>query len=202
MKLKKLISQILNEKLEWEKSFGDVFFRVVTRTVIRQRPNGTLVDPFNYVLFDRGNSVSGIVLIKDTDKAVEDKIVMVRQYRAGADRYLLDLPAGMVDEGEDPAVAVVREVMEETGFDFVTMQHLRHIVLSPGSYTEQADIFLFTTSMDLKKGHGGGRLEESEEIEIVYVPVSEAISAMRSGEITDAKTVIALMELERMSLGK
>jgi hypothetical protein len=68
MKLKKLISQILNEKLEWEKSFGDVFFRVVTRTIIRQRPDGTLVDPFNYVLFDRGNSVSGIVLIKDTTR--------------------------------------------------------------------------------------------------------------------------------------
>lgn len=202
MKLKKLFSQILNEKLEWEKSFGDVFFRVVTRTVIRQRPDGTLVDPFNYVLFDRGNSVSGIVLIKDKDVTVEDKIVMVRQYRAGADQYLLDLPAGMVNEGEDPNDAIVREVMEETGFDYVTKQHLRHLVLSPGSYTEETDIFLFTTTMDLKREAGGGRFEESEEIEVIYVPVSEVISAMRRGKVVDAKAVVALMELEKMCLGK
>lgn len=200
MKLKNLRSQILSESVDWERRFGEVFFQVISRLVIRQRSNGTLVDPFNYILLHRGNSVCGLIVL--SDKNVEDRLVMVRQYRAGVNKYLLELPAGMLGDGEDPAKAVVREVMEETGFDFSSLKLLRHIVLSPGSYTEESDIFLFNSSMSLKKGVGGGRFEESEEIEIVYVPVSEAISMMRRGEITDAKTVIALMELERISCKK
>lgn len=195
MNIKSLKSQIQSEAVVWEKRFEHIFFRVLSRLVIRERPDGTVVDPFNFFVFDRGNSVSALIHIVDLDK-----IILLRQYRAGTNSYLFEMPAGMNDGDEKPETAVTREVMEETGFGFKKITHLMKVFLSPGGYTESSDIFFIQTSMNLKKTEGGGRFEESEEIEIFYVDADEAIRMMHEGLIVDAKTTIALQWLENKRL--
>jgi ADP-ribose pyrophosphatase len=195
MKIKSLKSKIIKQTVLWKKQIGSNMFKVFSRVVVRMRPDGTIVDPFNFFVFDRGNSVSALIHIVDLDK-----IILLRQYRAGSDSYLFEIPAGMIDGDEKPESAVTREVMEETGFGFKKITHLMKVFLSPGGYTESSDIYFVQTSMNLKKTEGGGRFEESEEIEIFYVGADEAIQMMHEGLIVDAKTIIALQWLENKRL--
>ena len=175
------------DKVLWRFANKFVFFQVLER----------VGKHFNWYIFDRGNSVAALILLTDIDK-----IILIRQYRAGTDSFEFELPAGMLDGNEEPAIAVVREVLEETGFGFKTMKRLFHLKLSPGSYTEESDIFLFKSNLGLKKEKGGGKFEEHEELEVVYVDVNVAIEMKDKGLIADAKTFTALqwLELQRVNM--
>ena len=137
-----------------------------------------------------------VILLEDTQE-----LIMVRQYRAGADMYLLDCPAGMREGNEDPQGAVIREVMEETGYEAKSIQHIFHTALSPGAYTEVSDIYFIRTDSKMKTGKGGGLTVESEEIEVFKIPVNEVIQMIHPDylghqKIIDAKTISAIQWLE------
>lgn len=193
MNFKQLQARILISTVEWRKELGSLILMILKRQVIRQKPDGTDAKPFSFYIFDRGNAVCAIVHLKDTDQ-----IILVRQYRAGVNKYLLEIPAGMVDSGEDPAEAVVREVEEEVGFDYQKIAHVFHFIPSGGGCTEELDLFYIQTTSRMKTSSGGGKLGESEEIEVITLDVNEAISLMHKGEITDGKTIMALLWLENL----
>lgn len=174
-----------SDKVVWRFDAGHVFFQVLERVGKK----------FNWFVFDRGNSVAALILLTDLDK-----VILIRQYRAGVDSFEVELPAGMCEVNEDPAVAMVREMKEETGFAFKTVKHLFHLKLSPGAYTEESDIFFFKTETSLRVETGGGLVSEGEELEIMYVDVNEAIQMMKTGKIQDAKTVVALQWIENQRL--
>lgn len=196
MKFKKLKRVLIDVKTLWEKRYHSNVFQVLQRTVSRQRPGGDYVDPASYFIFSRGNSVMAMIFLEDTQE-----LVVLRQYRAGADQYLLDFPAGMREGDEDPLEAVKREVMEETGYEAKSIEHIFHVALSPGAYTEEADIYFIVSDSTMKTGKGGGLSEESEELEVFHIPVSEVFKMIRPGvdgnqQIVDAKTIIAIQWLE------
>lgn len=119
--------------------------------------------------------------------AMDDKnrILLVRQYRLPADKYLWELPAGKLDEGEKPLQAAKRELAEETGYQARKWTRLVSFYASPGYVQERMTIFLAT---DLKSGEATPM--DDERIEVRWFKKKEIAGMIREGKIEDAKTII------------
>jgi ADP-ribose pyrophosphatase len=126
--------------------------------------------------------------------AVDDqqRILMVRQYRSAAGKELLEIPAGTLKSGEDPALCATRELKEETGYHAMQWEPLGYFYSSPGFSTEQMHLYL---ARELTQA--GATPEEDEEITVEWVPLAQAISMIESGEIVDAKTIIGIYSVSR-----
>ena len=118
----------------------------------------------------------------------EGQIVLVRQFRAPAAASLLEIPAGSIDAGEDIEAAAQRELQEEIGMRAGSLRRLGGFYSAPGFCTEFLHIFLCE---DLS----ASRLEadEDEQIEVERRSLGEALAAIASGEIRDAKSVAGLL---------
>lgn len=128
--------------------------------------------------------------------AVDDRkrILLVRQYRLPARRYLFELPAGRLDEGETPLQAAKRELKEETGYRAKQWKKLVTFYPSPGYVTETMTIFLATGLTE-----GEAKPMEDERIETRWFTAKEIDEAIRSGKIIDAKTMIGYCSWKRES---
>lgn len=115
-------------------------------------------------------------------------VALVRQYRHPAVRYLLEAPAGSLDEGERPDDGAARELQEELGLTAGRMEKLSEFFVSPGFCEEKMWVFLATELTEGKQ-----QPEEDEVLEVVRLPIAEALEMISSGEIQDAKTIIALL---------
>ncbi|HLG74034.1 MAG TPA: NUDIX hydrolase [Chloroflexota bacterium] len=112
------------------------------------------------------------------------KLVLVRQYRKAADLLTLEIPAGTLGAGEEPLACARRELKEETGFTAHTFDRICSFYTAVGFCTELLHLF---AAGGLEAGDQA--YEDDESIEVVTMPVSEAMEAVRSGEIVDAKSV-------------
>lgn len=115
-------------------------------------------------------------------------VVLVRQYRHPAVRYLLEAPAGTLAKGEPPDVGAARELQEELGLVATRLEKLSEFFVSPGFLEEKMWVFLATEFSEGKQN-----LDDDEILDIVRLPMSEALEMITSGEIQDAKTIIGLM---------
>ena len=115
-------------------------------------------------------------------------VVLVRQYRHPAVRYLLEVPAGTLAGGERPEAGAARELQEELGLVAARLEKLSEFFVSPGFCEEKMWVYLAT---DLSEGKQ--LLDEDEVLEIVRLPIVDALEMITSGEIQDAKTIIGLM---------
>lgn len=88
-------------------------------------PNGTIVD--DYYVLEYGTWVNGVAITKDNE------VLMVKQYRHAADIISLEIPGGVVDEGEDPQQALRRELLEETGYQFDDFEFLCELCPNPST---------------------------------------------------------------------
>ena len=136
----------------------------------------------------------GSVVIIPVDE--NGNILLVRQYRHAAGGDLLELPAGTLDEDEEPEACAAREIREETNMAAGVLKKLGDFYLAPGYSTEFMHVFLAT---DLSYDP----LEEDEDefLSVESVPVAEAIQRAERGEIPDAKSLAALF-LAKPSLEK
>jgi ADP-ribose pyrophosphatase len=146
------------------------------------------VDGVSYprVVVEYGTSVS-VVAIDD-----ENRVLMVRQYRHPAGRWLLEIPAGGVDERDaSPEAAALRELREETGFRG-ELTLLGSFFLACGYSDEYMDVFLAERLVaDPLTG------DEDEDVRLERVSLDGAMAMLDAGEIGDAKTVAALMLYQR-----
>ena len=116
-------------------------------------------------------------------------VTLVRQYRAPVEKVLLEIPAGKLDApGEDRLAAAQRELQEETGLTAQNWIHLTDIATTPGFSSEIISLYL---ARQLSKGET--HPDEDEFLSIVTLPFADAVSMALSGEITDAKTICALL---------
>ena len=122
------------------------------------------------------------------------QVLLVRQHRPAVDRHLLELPAGLVDPGEQPIETAGRELVEETGFAADQLEPLVSFYTSPGFSTELIHIFAASGLHEATAAH-----DEEEEIEVVRMPLADAIHQVLRGEISDAKTVAGLLAYERLA---
>ena len=125
----------------------------------------------------------------------DGQVLLVRQPRPAVDTYLLELPAGLVDPGEQPIDTARRELEEETGFTSQRLEPLVRFYTSPGFSTELLHIFVATTLEACRVDP-----DEDEEIELVRMPLGQAIDQVLHGELSDAKTVAGLLAYWRRTV--
>lgn len=120
----------------------------------------------------------------------EGKVLLVRQFRYPYMEETLEIPAGKLNPGEDPAQTAARELAEETGWQPASVEHMFTIYPTPGYSAEKIYIY---------RAHGvrEGQVhpDEDEFVTAAFYPVDEVLSMIEKGEIKDAKTIIAVMSL-------
>jgi len=118
----------------------------------------------------------------------QGEILLVRQLRPAVGEVLLELPAGIVDPGEDPLTCARRELEEETGYTADRLDLLIRFYPSPGFCTEVLYVYVAEVLREC-----AGQPDDDEELELVRLPLTEAMRLVQRGEITDSKTLIGLL---------
>jgi 8-oxo-dGTP pyrophosphatase MutT (NUDIX family) len=121
----------------------------------------------------------------------DDRVVLVRQYRAGSDSICLEIPGGMVDDGESPLEAAVRELEEETGYTAKTWKAIGSTLPNPAIQGNRLHSFL---ALDAE-ATASQRLDTSEVIAIDVVPLADVQQMLRDGTIDHALVVDAFAHL-------
>lgn len=143
-------------------------------------------------VYDRGHGAA--ILPCDPDRGT---VLLVRQFRlpvylAGdAGGWLIEACAGLLDELE-PEAAILREAQEELGFDLKHIARVLDVFMSPGSVNERLALFTAQYTPADRISAGGGTIAEGEDIEVLELPLDDAVAMIDSGEIADAKTIILL----------
>ena len=144
---------------------------------------------------------NGSVVILAIDKNKKDKkdpwIVVERQYRHAALRYMWELPAGKLDAGEEPLAGAQRELEEETGYRAKKWSPLVEYFGSPGFLGESMKVFLAEGLVA-----GDAHPEDDEDIEFRLVRLSELLEMIEKGAIVDGKTLTSVLLYARLYAGK
>jgi ADP-ribose pyrophosphatase len=174
--------EVLSSKLSYEGPLFRVYTdeilengRKVTRDVVRH--NGSVV----------------ILAIDDTKSKRDPMIVMERQYRHAAKEYLLEVPAGKMEEGEEALAAAKRELLEETGFQARRWRKMVRYFASPGFLGEWMQVFI-AEGLTL----GAAQPEYDEQLEIEMIPLSKLLRMIEDGKVHDGKTLISVMLYDRL----
>ena len=122
----------------------------------------------------------------------DDMLVLVRQFRFGSNEFSLEIPGGVIEKGEDPVAAGVRELMEETGYGGGTVRLLGSVHTNPAILDNQCHFVLVDGAVPAGPIHW----DSDEEIQVSTAPVAEVLAWARSGRITHSLSVAALMLFE------
>ena len=189
---------ILEDKTLWK---GWSHLRGITFAFFRE---GRAPHRLSWEVFDRRNASA--ILLHNVER---DTVTLVRQLRmaahlAGEHAYLLEVPAGFIDDGETPMQAALREAQEETGYKIVKATPAFAAFMSPGSVTEKLHGFYAAVTDADRIAAGGGLDDEQEDLEVVELAFADAMEMVEAGEIIDAKTIMllqhaALAGLERLA---
>jgi ADP-ribose pyrophosphatase len=125
----------------------------------------------------------------------KNRVILVRQYRKAVGKTLLEVPAGGVDPGEQPINTVRRELQEEIGYLPNKIDKLGGFYSAPGYCTEFLHLYVATYLIPSKL-----EAEDTEDIEVVRVPLSKIPDLIASGDIADAKSVAGLLRVMRLGL--
>lgn len=145
--------------------------------------------------YDRGNGAA--LLLHDPER---DTVLLTRQFRYPAyvndhpDGMLIEAAAGLLDE-DKPEAAIRREAAEELGVEVGQLHHLFDAYMSPGSVTERLHFFAGTYSPADRTSTGGGIEAEGEDIEVIEIPLADALGMIDEGQIVDGKTIMLLQWL-------
>lgn len=126
----------------------------------------------------------------------EGEVIMVRQFRYAFGEPLLEIPAGKLEAGEDHRSAGLRELREETGADCESFEYLGVCYPSVAYLTEKIHMYL-ARGLDF----GEASPDEGEFLDVIKVPLDEAVKMVIDGEIPDAKTQIALLKTKMLLEG-
>ena len=136
----------------------------------------------------RHPGASAVVPLLDDIRAADPRVLLIRQFRHAADRFIWEVPAGRLDPGESPERCAGRELEEETGMKAGRLEKLTTIFTTPGFTDERIHLF---AAYDLAKGKA--RREADEFMELHPRRWSEVMESIRLGEIDDGKTLVSLL---------
>jgi ADP-ribose pyrophosphatase len=171
-------SHLISSKIAYK---GKVFS--VNQDTVKE-PNGHI--HVRDVIRHNGSVV--ILAIDDSTSPKDPIIIMERQYRHAAGQFLYELPAGSLDPGESPLAGAKREMIEETGYRAKKWTLLTKYFASPGFLGEWMQIYL---ARDIRPGQA--QPEVDEHIEILRIPLSEALALIAANKIHDGKTLVGLL---------
>jgi nudix-type nucleoside diphosphatase (YffH/AdpP family) len=141
--------------------------------------------------YDRGNSASILPY-----NLKQHSVVLVRQFRyptyvSGYDDLMIDAAAGALDD-DAPEVRIRAEAEEEIGYQLGEIKKIFAAFMSPGAITEKQHFFVAEYDPSMRIGDGGGNADEGEDIEVLELPIKEALTMIADGRIVDAKTIMLL----------
>jgi nudix-type nucleoside diphosphatase (YffH/AdpP family) len=141
--------------------------------------------------YDRGN---GAVLLPYN--LTQHSVVLVKQFRYpayvnGYDDLMIEAAAGLLDNAS-PEARIRAEAEEETGYRLGEITKVFEAFMSPGAVTEKLHFFIAAYEPKMRVGAGGGIASEGEDIEVIELPIDEALAMIASARIVDAKTIMLL----------
>jgi nudix-type nucleoside diphosphatase (YffH/AdpP family) len=142
--------------------------------------------------YDRGDGAG--ILLYNKQKGT---VVLPRQFRMptflndNKSGFLVEICAGMLDK-DNPEACIIRETEEEVGYRLKTVKKVFEAYASPGVLTEKMHFFIGEYTDAMKVHEGGGLESEHEDIEVLELPFTEAVSMLNNGQIHDARTIILL----------
>ena len=171
------------------------FFRIDQVELRHERFDGSMSPPLTRLVLERGDSVA--VLPYDPERR---RILLCEQFRAATYEngpgWLLEIPAGMLESGEQVEDCARREVAEETGYSVDSFERIGCVYPSPGGSSERIHILCAEMAIPDDGGRLAGNASEGEDVRVVCMDADQAIASAREGRVNDAKTLIALQWLE------
>ena len=171
----------------WEK-IGETTLattRVLDLRTVRLRHPGRNVER-DFVVLAPGDWCNVIAVTPD------GQLVLVRQFRFGIHEFSLEIPGGMIDPGEDPVVAGVRELREETGYTGDRARLLATVHPNPAIQNNRCHLVLVENAT----ASGPQEWDHDEEIEVITAPVDDVLACAREGKITHSLVICGLMHFE------
>ena len=152
--------------------------------------NGKIIEP---LVLEYGTWVTIVALTK------QQEVLLIKQYRHGAQKIIWEMPGGAVNDGEEPTHAAKRELLEETGYTSDNIIEVGRVSPNPASHT---NLMYAYVALDAWKV-GDQSLDEIEEIEVYPVPLDEVIRMVKDGELQQSLHVsslfFALLHLQRIN---
>jgi ADP-ribose pyrophosphatase len=170
------------ERLATERAYAGRLLQVDVDTV--RLPNGTRLE---LEMVRHPGAAAVVPLLSGTD-AEDPHVLLLRQYRYAARGMVWEIPAGVLEPGEEPIACARRELREETGAEADSIEYLTTVFTTPGFTDERIHLFLAT---GIRSGNATPNADEL--IEVRPQPLSQTMKMIRDGEITDAKTIVALL---------
>lgn len=173
------------KQLEWktissEYLFSDLWFKVRKDTC--KTPEGKIISP--YYVYEFPTWVTAVALTDD------NKIIMVRQYRHAMGQTIMEIPGGCVDDTDDDLeTAVRRELLEETGYSFSSVEYLGKTSANPSTNNNWMHMFLMQGGVKVKEQE----LDHGEEIEVYLLSVDEVKQILRENKLYQSMHITALL---------
>jgi ADP-ribose pyrophosphatase len=170
------------------------YFRIDRFTLRHELFAGGMSEPLTREVFERGHAAA--VLPYDPER---DAVVLIEQFRIGAyaagrDPWLIEIVAGIVEDGETPRDVALRELGEEAGLTADLVESIGEVMLSPGGTSET--IALLCACTDASGANGiHGLADEHEDIRVTAVAFADALAAVERGDVVSAPAIIALQWL-------
>ena len=170
----------------------DGFLKLDRSFLRHEMPNGQMSPSLMRLNVERGDGAGALLVNRQSGTVVLTRQFRYANWKRGDGGFLLEIPAGVVPPGKEPQAVARQELVEEAGYH---LEHLRFMLMfyaSPGTTTERVFLYYAEVESHHKRSAGGGLDAEQEFIEVIEMPIAEAIAKMECGEIVDGKTVIAL----------
>jgi ADP-ribose pyrophosphatase len=168
----------------------DDFFRIEEAHLRYERYNGEMSPVVRRLNFQRGDSSAAILV-----NAERRTVYLTEQFKYPAHRHgdgwIVEVVAGTIDAGETPADCIRREIREEIGFQVEALEMVGTFFVSPGGTSERIHLFCAVVSDADRRTQGGGVASEGEDIKVLEWPLDELLAKVQSGQLKDAKTIVA-----------
>ncbi len=182
----------MNVEIKRSRQLYDGFLKLEETYLRHETPDGGMSPEMMRLNVERGDGAAVLVFNRDRGTVVLTRQFRYANWKRGDGGTSLEIPAGTVAAGESPEDVARSELRQEIGYHVADLRPLFTFYASPGTSTERVFLYYAEVAGDHKVSDGGGLDTEHEYIEVVEMPVDEALDALDRGLMVDAKTIIAL----------
>ncbi|AGC78220.1 ADP-ribose pyrophosphatase [Nonlabens dokdonensis] len=181
----------MKHKINKEELVFNDFLKIYKAEVTHDSFNSENSITSTRLALDRGNAIAVLLYEKDTDS-----FLFIKQYRYPSSRHghswMIEIPAGAIDEKETAHEAAIREVKEEIGYQVSELEFIVEYFPSPGMLSEQISIFYGEVTTKQKTSKGGGSISEKEDIQLIKIPKSEIKEKLQNNYFHNSISIISL----------